>query len=211
MKPWFRTCPHHELLLSGFDAHDPNLDAMPSIVLGKRPADAPTEHRSLRMKMEDSPRVITGTPLSFASANSPTVPCRPPMPNTAPTVPQVTTLGSTIQPPIRESQCVNGDQPVWSGTLIWCREGSEVDAQVQATTPIRDPCVFSLAFYELDTYHVCVEGCRCGHRLCHLRSLRLKCVSLTSKRESRSARPQLYGSNACLGWTTNTLASLSRH
>jgi hypothetical protein len=66
------------------------------------------------------------------------------MPYTAPTVPQVMTQGSTIQSPVREAQRITDDQPVWLGKLIWSCGGSEVDAPVQATNPIRDLCVYFL-------------------------------------------------------------------
>jgi hypothetical protein len=39
---------------------------------------------------------------------------------------------------------MEGDQPRWSGKLIWSRGGSEVYATVQATDSIRDPCVHFL-------------------------------------------------------------------
>ena len=131
-----------ELLLSGFDAHGPNSDAVPSTVPAKRPADTHAEYRSQRLKMEDASKAVKGSP--SASASPPAIPRQPPIPYTFPTVPPVMTLDSTTQSPVREPQRITDDQPVWSGKLIWSCGGSEVDAAVQATDPIRNLCVHFL-------------------------------------------------------------------
>ena len=110
------------------NAHGPNslADAAPSTVLSKRPADNSVEHRARRLKTEDSsPSMNTPSPPQLAY--------------TSPTVSQgrVKATDSPIEPSPCEGQDMNND--MWSGTLSWSREESEVCVSVQATNIVRDP------------------------------------------------------------------------